>query len=409
MNAQACPVRIEGEPDRNVSRWLWLVKWVLAIPHNIVRRIAVGAALAAALIGALATAAPTATPATAAEVTPLQQAADNLVAAGVPGVVLLVREGDRPIRISSGYGNLAKGTPIRVTDRFRVASLTKTFVATVVLQLVGEGTLALDDTVERWLPGLFPDGDAINVHQLLNHTSGIYDAQNDPAILAPYLAGELTHFTPPRTLVEVAAAHELLFPPGSNWSYSNANYFVLGLIVEAATGHTIGFELRHRIFHRLELRDTTFPRSPHIPKPHAHGYFLFGQPPLQDFTVFSPSLFWAGGAIVSTADDIARFYRALMSGRLLGRVLLEKMMTIDPVALDPSGSGSGFGLGLQREGRFPCGEAWGHDGELPGFEAFAWNTRDGTRQVVVLINTSGLSENAGQALTNLLVTAYCSR
>jgi D-alanyl-D-alanine carboxypeptidase len=259
MNAQACPVRIEGEPDPNVSRWLWLVKWVLAIPHYIVRRIAVGAALAAVLIGALATAATTATPATAAEVTPVQQAADNLVAAGVPGVVLLVREGDRPIRISSGYGNLAKGTPIRVTDRFRVASLTKTFVATVVLQLVGEGRLALDDTVERWLPGLFPDGDAMNVHQLLNHTSGIYDAQNDPAILAPYLAGDLTHFTPPRTLVEVAAAHELLFPPGSNWSYSNANYFVLGLIVKAATGHTIGFELRHRIFHRLELRDTTFP------------------------------------------------------------------------------------------------------------------------------------------------------
>jgi D-alanyl-D-alanine carboxypeptidase len=370
------------------------------------RRIAVGAAFAAALIVALAAA----TPATATEVTPLQQAADNLVAAGVPGVVLLVRDnGERPIRISSGYGNLAKGTPISVTDRFRVASLTKTFVATVVLQLVGEGRLRLDDTVERWLPGLFPDGDAITVYQLLNHTSGIYDAQNDPAILAPYFAGDLTHFTPPRMLVEVAAAHELLFPPGSNWSYSNANYFVLGLIVEAATGHTIGFELRHRIFRRLELRDTTFPRSPRIPGPHAHGYFLFGQPPLQDFTVFSPSLFWAGGAIVSTAGDIARFYRALLRGRLLGRGLLKKMLTIDPVALDPSGSGSGFGLGIQREGRFPCGEAWGHDGELPGFEAFAWNTRDGTRQVVVLINTSGLSENAGQALTNLLVTAYCSR
>jgi D-alanyl-D-alanine carboxypeptidase len=373
------------------------------------RRAAIGAVLGVALIGVVAAAAPVATPATATESPTLQEAADNLVAAGVPGVVLVVRDGDRTIRVSSGYGNLAKGTPIRVTDRFRVASLTKTFVATVVLQLVGEGTLALDDTVEQWLPGLFPDGDAISVHQLLNHTSGIYDAQNDPAILAPYLAGDLTHFTPPRMLVEVAAAHELLFPPGSNWSYSNANYFVLGLIVEAATGHKIGFELRHRIFRRLELRDTTFPRSPRIAGPHAHGYFLFGQPPLQDFTVFSPSLFWAGGAIVSTAGDIARFYRALLRGRLLRQGLLEEMLTIDPVALDPSGSGSGFGLGLQREGRFPCGEAWGHDGELPGFEAFAWSTRHSTHQVVVLINTSGLSENASQALTNLLVTAYCSR
>jgi D-alanyl-D-alanine carboxypeptidase len=366
--------------------------------------------LATVVVGSLFAASAASAPGSRDSLAPaLRKEMENLVAAGVPGVVLLVREGDRPIRISSGYGNLANGTPIRVTDRFRVASLTKTFVATVVLQLVGEGRLALDDTVERWLPGLFPDGDAISVYQLLNHTSGIYDAQNDPAILAPYLAGDLTHFTPPRTLVEVAAAHELLFPPGSNWSYSNANSFVLGLIVEAATGHTIGFELRHRIFHPLELHDTTFPRSPQIPGHHAHGYFLFGQPPLQDYTVFSPSLFWAGGAIVSTASDIARFYRALLRGRLLGPGLLEKMLTIDPVALDPSGSGSGFGLGLQREGRFPCGEAWGHDGELPGFEAFAWNTRDGTHQVVVLINTSGLSENAGQALTNLIVTAYCSR
>jgi D-alanyl-D-alanine carboxypeptidase len=196
---------------------------------------------------------PVASAATATQAPALQQAADELVAAGVPGVVVLVRDGHRTTRIASGYGNLAKQTPIRVTDKFRVASLTKTFVATVVLQLVGERTLALDDTVERWLPGVFPDGDAIMIRQLLNHTSGIYDAQNDPAILAPYFAGDLTHFTPPLELVQVAAAHELLFPPGSNWSYSNANYFVVGLIIEAATGNPLGSELRRRIFRPLDL------------------------------------------------------------------------------------------------------------------------------------------------------------
>jgi D-alanyl-D-alanine carboxypeptidase len=196
---------------------------------------------------------PVASAATATQAPALQQAADELVAAGVPGVVVLVRDGHRTTRIASGYGNLAKQTPIRVTDKFRVASLTKTFVATVVLQLVGERTLALDDTVERWIPGVFPDGDAIRIRQLLNHTSGIYDAQNDPAILAPYFAGDLTHFTPPLELVQVAAAHELLFPPGSNWSYSNANYFVVGLIIEAATGNPLGSELRRRIFRPLDL------------------------------------------------------------------------------------------------------------------------------------------------------------
>ena len=376
--------------------------------HSI-RRVAVVAVLAIALTGVLVGVARGATPATGRVTPALQQAADELVTAGVPGVVLVFRDGDQRIRITSGYGNLAKSTPMRVKDRFRVASLTKTFLATVVLQLVGERKLALDDTVERWLPGRIPNGDAISVRQLLNHTSGIYDAVEDPEILAPYLAGDLTHFTAPDEVVNVAAAHGPLFPPGSNWSYSNTNYFVLGMIVEAATGNTIGSELRHRIFRPLGLGHTTFPSSPRIAGHHAHGYFLFGEPPLVDVTVFSPSLFWAGGAIVSNAADSARFYRALLRGRLLGPALLEAMLTIDPVAMDPSGSGSGFALGLQKEGRFPCGEAWGHTGELPGYEAYAWNSRNGDRQVVVLINTSGLAEPARQALNNLLVMAYCGR
>jgi D-alanyl-D-alanine carboxypeptidase len=372
------------------------------------RLIAVGATLAAGLAGLFAAASPAATTATRTRTPELEQAMDELLAAGVPGVVVLVRDGHRTIRIARGYGNLAESAQMRVRDQFRVASLTKTFVATVVLQLIGEGKLALDDTVEHWLPGLVPNGSDISVHQLLNHTSGIYDAVEDPEILAPYFEGNFTYFTPPSEIMRVAAAHGLLFPPGSNWSYSNTNYFVLGMIVEAATGNTIGSELRHRIFQPLGLHETTFPESPRIIGPYAHGYLLFGEPPLLDVTVFSPSLFWAGGAIVSTARDIAHFYRALLRERVLGPHLLQLMLTIDPVALDPSGSGSGFALGIQREGHFPCGEAWGHDGEVPGYQAYAWSSRDGTHQTVVLINRSSLPEPAGQALNNLLVTAYCN-
>jgi D-alanyl-D-alanine carboxypeptidase len=373
-----------------------------------IRHIAVIAVLAAAVAGLFAATSPAATTATGKRTPELQQAMDELVAAGVPGVVVLVRDGDRTIRLARGYGNLAKSTPMRVRNQFRVASLTKTFVATLVLQLVGEGTLALDDTVDDWLPGLIPNGNEVTVHQLLNHTSGIYDAVEDPEILAPYLAGDFTHYTPPSEIVQVAAERGPLFPPGSNWSYSNTNYFVLGMMVEAATGETIGSQLRDRIFEPLGLHQTTFPTSPRISEPHAHGYLLFGEPPLLDVTVFSPSLFWAGGAMVSTARDIADFYRALLRGRVLESELLQSMLTIDPVALDPSGSGSGFGLGIQREGHFPCGEAWGLDGDLPGYQAYAWSRLDGTHQIVVLINTSSLSEAAGQALGNLLVTAYCN-
>jgi D-alanyl-D-alanine carboxypeptidase len=178
------------------------------------RRIAVFAALAAALAGLFASSSPAITTPTGKGTPELRQAIDDLVAAGVPGVVVLVRDGDRTIRIARGYGNLAKSTPMRVRNQFRVASLTKTFVATVVLEWVGEGTLALDDTVEDWIPGLLPNGSDISVRQLLDHTSGIYDAVEDPQILAPYLAGDFTHVTPPDEVVQVAAAHSALFPPG---------------------------------------------------------------------------------------------------------------------------------------------------------------------------------------------------
>jgi D-alanyl-D-alanine carboxypeptidase len=95
------------------------------------------------------------------------------IAAGAPRAALLVRDGSTTIRLASGHGNLAPKTPMRVAYRSRVGGLTKSFVATVVLQLAGEGRLSLDDSVGRWLPGAISDGDAISICQLLNHTSGI--------------------------------------------------------------------------------------------------------------------------------------------------------------------------------------------------------------------------------------------
>src|SRR5207249_3944094 len=117
----------------------------------------------------------------------IQRALDRLTATGAPGAIVLVRDGNQTLRLTSGYGNLEKKTPMRTTDRFRIGSVTKTFVATVALQLVGKGTLALDDTVERWLPGLVPNGKTITVRELLNHTSGIFDYTNDQGFIAHVL------------------------------------------------------------------------------------------------------------------------------------------------------------------------------------------------------------------------------
>ena len=158
----------------------------------------------------------------------LQKQLDGVVEAGAPGVVGLVRTGERNWQGASGLGDLRGNRPARAGDRFRIGSVTKSFVATVMLQLVGEGRLRLDDNLERWLPGLVPGGEKITARQLLNHTSGLYNYTDD-------LPEPPRRFRP-RELVAIATGHKPLFAPGTQFSYSNTNYILAGMLVERVTG-----------------------------------------------------------------------------------------------------------------------------------------------------------------------------
>jgi D-alanyl-D-alanine carboxypeptidase len=333
----------------------------------------------------------------------IQRALDRLTATEAPGAIVLVRDGDRTLRLASGYENLEKKTPMRATDRFRIGSVTKTFVAVVALQLAGEGKLGLDDTVEHWLPGLVPNGRQITVRELLNHTSGLFDVASDQGFLAQLLWKRTERWTP-RELVGIATAHKPLFVPGATWSYSNTGYILLGLIIEAASGKPIGTELDRRIFRPLDLRSTSFETSPHITGSYAHGYFPLDGARPRDATVFSQSSAWAAGAIVSTTDDLATFYRALLRGRLLRPDLLRTMETTVPVPPDPHRGRSGLGL---FETGLPCGRVWGHEGTAFGYKTIAYSSRDATRQVVVMVNDSPPSPVVANALVRLVDTAYC--
>jgi D-alanyl-D-alanine carboxypeptidase len=342
----------------------------------------------------------------------LRAALDELVAAGAPGAVVLVRDGDRTVGLAGGLADRARNAPMRVTDRFRVGSVTKTFVSSVVLQLAGEGRLSLDDTVERWLPGLVPNGPGITIRQLLSHTSGLYDYTQDPSVLKPYLRGHLRVVRAPRTLVARAIAHPPLFAPGAKWSYSNTGYILLGLIVEAAGGDSLRAQLQRRIFTPLGLRHTTFDTSPRISGRHAHGYFALGKRSLRDVSVFSPSFAWAAGAIVSTAGDLVRFYRALLQGRVLRPDLLDAMKTT--VAMGPPGESYGLGLwktrslGLSPTNKLACGSVWGHDGDFPGYLTHAFSSEDGRRQMVVFVNSDSLRRPAQRALVRVGDIAACA-
>jgi D-alanyl-D-alanine carboxypeptidase len=332
-----------------------------------------------------------------------RMAMDKVIAAGAPGVIALVREGDETVRIAAGFGNLSPKVPADIMDRTRMGSLVKSFVAVAVLQLAGEGKLALDETVESILPDLIPNGADITVRQLLNHTSGIFDYWQDEAFFNQLLADPMRTWTPEQ-LVQFARAHAPLSSPGEKWSYANTNYILLGRIVEVTTGRPLAAELEARIFDRLKLNHTSFDNSPEIAGAHMHGYAMPGGPLPVDVTVVSPTAAWsAGGSLVSTAEDIANFYEALMDGRLLTPDLLSSMLTTVT-----AGEGLNYGLGIA-EVQVSCGSAWGHQGEFPGYLNFALSSKDGNRQVVVLVNFYSLDSAGKTAFHDVVDIAFCDR
>jgi len=293
---------------------------------------------------------------------------------------------------------LATGAALRPAARFRIGSITKTFVATAVLQLVGEGRLELDEPVARRLPGFLAAGEQITLRHLLNHTSGLPEYAADPALFAGIAENRVWD---PRELVTMAEMQPPLFEPGSAWAYSNTNYIVAGLLVEAVSGRPLARELDRRIFSPLRLRQTSFPAATALLGGyHARGYVTTevfptadGQP--LDVTGYNPSHAWAAGAIVSNAADLATFLKALLSGQLLPPALLQEMK--QTVAEDPSDPGKTFsyGLGLRRV-TDACGANWGHGGTIFGYQSMAfWNER--TERSVVLASTMFFAPAAVEA------------
>lgn len=307
----------------------------------------------------------------------------DVVDASVPGIIVRVQDGEQVRLAAAGVADLTTGTRLRPQARFRVGSVTKSMVAVVVLQLDQERRLSLDQPVGRVLPGLLMDGNRITVRELLNHTSGLFDYTQDPAVLAGIARDQV--FTPAE-LVAIAEQHPATAAPGTAWAYSNTDYIVAGMLVEAVTHHRLGTELRERIFGPLRLKDTSFPRTGRITGYYAHGYLPAGLVPTADggpfdATGLNPSSAWAAGGVVSTAKDLAHFYQALMGGRLLGPRLMREMKTT--VAEDPADPDHfRYGLGIERV-QDVCGANWGHGGSIFGYQDLAyWNEQTG-RTVVI--------------------------
>ncbi|MET7573501.1 serine hydrolase domain-containing protein [Streptomyces sp. NPDC005492] len=286
---------------------------------------------------------------------------------------------------------------------FRVASTTKTFVATVVLQLVAEKRLSLDDTVEHWLPGVVTgngnDGGRITARDLLRQTSGLYDYIDDPQIQDRLL----NHFdenrydtTPAADLVAVAMQHRPLFLPrpggATRWAYSNTNYLLAGMIAEKAGGASWQDLVEHRVIAKLGLRDTSIPGlDPFLPDPHVNAYLTTPDGKRLDVTDHSLQ-HTADSGVVSTTADLNTFFRALAGGRLLPaeqwhemRRTVERNDDPEDVAEMPEGT---YGLGLRRIPLSCGGFYYTHEGDGAGVNTRPAVSADGRRAVTISLTTT---------------------
>ena len=316
-----------------------------------------------------------------------------------PGALASVRNAKGAVRnYTAGVADIETGKTIKKDAPVRIASNTKTFTATVVLQLVQEGKVSLDAPVETYLPGIVRgegiDGRAITVRQLLNHTSGLADY--DLALFAEGPLSKIGTYFEPRELVDIVLREPALAAPGAAWSYSNGNYILAGLVVQKVTGRPISEEITKRIIEPLGLKNTYWPAvgDMTLPKDAPNGYFTQtpGGPRI-DVTELDPSAGWAAGQLVSTPSELNEFFVALLGGELIGPAMLAEMKTTVP---SPDGNvyvEVNAGLGLDRIS-LSCGDVWGHGGNVQGFVTRNGVTAEGRAATVAVTDVPNTLEKA---------------
>ncbi|MFJ5263135.1 serine hydrolase domain-containing protein [Streptomyces sp. NPDC088387] len=330
----------------------------------------------------------------------------SAVRQGAPGATARIDERGTVRKEAVGIADRGTNRAAADADRFRIGSVTKTFTAVVLLQLVDEGKLKLDTSVNRYLPGLLPD-DKITVRHVLSHRSGLYDYTNDMfAKTVPGFEAVRTKKFTYRQLVNLSLRHPRTGRPGAAYSYSNTNFVVGGLLAEKLTGRTIATEYRKRIVEPLKLRDTFYVHpDTALPGRYARGYLTPDEAGagLVDSTRQTVSWAQSAGAVISTAKDLNTFYSALLGGRLTSKKSLTEMqrwVTVNDT--------QAYGLGLRRR-TLTCGvSVYGHTGAVQGYYTFAFTSKDGRRSLTSMVNTS----NNGTVLNTMLGTlesAFCGK
>ncbi|MGH7106575.1 MAG: serine hydrolase domain-containing protein [Acetobacteraceae bacterium] len=322
----------------------------------------------------------------------------------VPGAVVGIWDPDRGATYTKAYGagQLSPNTAMRLDDKFRIGSNTKTFVVTVLLQLVDEGKLRLDDTLDQFaLPVKVPNGAHITLRQLCEMRSGLLDLYQQPKFQAANIDPHQPFDIVP--WMKSALAHRPLFPPGAQYNYSNTNYILLGWVIEAVTHESVAREIEQRILKPLHLANTSYPvTDPDLPTPFAHGYMLNAKGGWDDETVaLPPQLSGPAGVMISDLADLRRWVKAYVSGSVNSAAMQKQRLACLPTP-KPNAS---FGLGIG------CSAGWfGYTGGITGYNTAAYYLPAKGATIVVLVNSQRQPEGkwdvASEIVHNIAKVLY---
>ena len=333
----------------------------------------------------------------------IQTEMDSLTADGLPsGMVMWIDAPEYRFEGASGFANLMDDTPMPPEGAFRIGSVTKMFTAAVIIQLAEDGLLTLDDPLTLWLPEVaaqLPYGDQITLRHLLSHTSGLFNVVEHEAYFADLFtamnvdeeAGIVTldcvQRDPHDTLARYVYGKEANFAPGARWSYSNTNYTLLGMIIEAAADVPLAEAYRTHIYEPLGMASTFLDCYEEPVIDVVHGYTGFGED-MTDVTELHESVGWSAGGLVSTALDLNTFARGLFGGTLFD----------DPaslVAMTTPAPSSSYGLGITLQEVY-----MGHAGYIAGFRSVLNYAPELDTVVVMFYNHDGADPESG--LTGML-------
>lgn len=297
----------------------------------------------------------------------------------IPGVIAGVWVGDAGWTTAQGIADLRTAEPMMLDGHIRIASVSKTFVATVLLQLIAEGKATLEDGLEQYISGV-PNGNRITLRHLLGMTGGIFNYVNDAEFEPAYTNDPLIPFSDEQFL-QIMQRNEPRFAPGEGIEYSDSNYYLLGMVIERLTGRRAAQEIDERILQPLDLTGTSLPDSPAMPTPAPRGYAASaGWKVLRDLTESSARVPWTAGAMISTLEDLRVWSRALATGALLTPEMQPERLRALPLELGMDRS-SGYGLGIMDS------QGWlGHAGAIFGYSTWMLHHPEQDATVIVMTN-----------------------